>query len=148
MIAPLVSGLVLLVAAVVAWPLVGLTVTRPATLAGEMPPAQAQALLQVLLKNVYRAFDFREEEDVYDKLAFSVSGDLLSDIYLQNRKSFSIQKAGEAQAKISLSRSRRRLLNGWMTARWPMLSRVAGRRRVRWATGAMCTPAATATMPL
>ena len=100
MIAPLVSGLVLLVAAVVAWPLVGLTVTRPATLAGEMPPAQAQALLQVLLKNVYRAFDFREEDDVYDKLAFSVSGELLSDIYLQNRKSFSIQKAGGAQAKI------------------------------------------------
>jgi hypothetical protein len=56
--------------------------------------------LQVLLKNVYRAFDFREEEDVYDRLAFSVSGDLLSDIYLQNRKSFSIQKAGGAQAKI------------------------------------------------
>ena len=100
MITPLVSGLVLLVAGVVAWPLVGLTVTRPATLAGEMPPAQAQALLQVLLKNVYRAFDFREEEDVYDKLSFSVSGDLLTDIYLQNRKSFSIQKAGGAQAKI------------------------------------------------
>jgi hypothetical protein len=100
MAVPLVSGLVLLVAGVVAWPLVGVTVTRPATLAGEMPPEQAQDLLQVLLKNVYRAFDFRDEDDVYDKLAFSVSGDLLSDIYLQNRKSFSIQKAGGAQAKI------------------------------------------------
>jgi hypothetical protein len=100
MIMPLVSGLVLLVTGVVAWPLVGITVTRPATLAGEMPPEQAQDLLQVLLKNVYRAFDFRDEEDVYDKLAFSVSGDLLSDIYLQNRKSFSVQKAGGAQAKI------------------------------------------------
>ena len=75
---PLVSGLVLLVAGVVAWPLAGITVTRPATLAGEMPPAQAQDLLQVLLKNVYRAFDFRNEDDVYDKLAFSVSGDLLA----------------------------------------------------------------------
>ena len=97
---PLAGGLVLIIAGAVAWPLVGVTVTRPATMAGEMPPAQAQALLQVLLKNVYRAFDFREEEDVYDRLAFSVSGDLLSDIYLQNRKSFSIQKAGGAQAKI------------------------------------------------
>jgi hypothetical protein len=100
MVAPLVSGLVLLVAGVVAWPLVGITVTRPATLAGEMSPELSQDLLQVLLKNVYRAFDFRDEEDVYDKLAFSVSGDLLSDIYLQNRKSFSVQKAGGAQAKI------------------------------------------------
>jgi hypothetical protein len=100
LVAPLVSGLVLLVAGVVAWPLVGITVTRPATLAGEMSPELSQDLLQVLLKNVYRAFDFRDEEDVYDKLAFSVSGDLLSDIYLQNRKSFSVQKAGGAQAKI------------------------------------------------
>jgi hypothetical protein len=100
LVAPLVSGLVLLVAGVVAWPLVGITVTRPATLAGKMSPELSQDLLQVLLKNVYRAFDFRDEEDVYDKLAFSVSGDLLSDIYLQNRKSFSVQKAGGAQAKI------------------------------------------------
>jgi len=99
-VTPLVSALVLLVAGIAAWPLAGITVTRPATLAGEMPPAQAQELLQVLLKNVYRAFDFRAEDDVYDKLAFSVSGDLLADIYLQNRKSFSIQKAGGAQAKI------------------------------------------------
>jgi hypothetical protein len=97
---PMAAGLVLIAVGVVAWPLVGTTVTRPATLAGEMPPEQAQDLLQVLLKNVYRAFDFREEEDVYDKLAFSISGDLLTDIYLQNRKSFSIQKAGGAQAKI------------------------------------------------
>jgi len=57
-------------------------------------------LLHTLLKNVYRAFDFREEEDVYDKLALSVSGDLLASIYLQNRKSFAVQKAGGAQAKI------------------------------------------------
>ncbi len=56
--------------------------------------------LQTLLKNVYRAFDFRDEEDVYDKLALSVSGDLLTDIYLQNRRSMAIQQAGGAQAKI------------------------------------------------
>ena len=97
---PIVAGLVLIVAGMATWPLVVTTISRPATMAGEMSPEQAQDLLQVLLRNVYRAFDFREEEDVYDKLAFSVSGDLLSDIYLQNRKSFSIQKAGGAQAKI------------------------------------------------
>jgi hypothetical protein len=57
-------------------------------------------LLQTLLKNVYRAFDFRAEEDVYDKLALTVSGDLLTDLYLQNRRSMAIQQAGGAQAKI------------------------------------------------
>ncbi len=54
-----------------------------------------------LLRNIYRAFDFREEEDVYDKLAISVSGDLLTDVYLQSRKSMIIEQAGGAQAKIN-----------------------------------------------
>jgi hypothetical protein len=53
-----------------------------------------------LLKNVYRAFDFRDEEDVYDKLAISVSGELLKDVYLQSRQSMIIEQAGGAQAKI------------------------------------------------
>jgi len=97
---PLVVGLILIIAGIATYPLVGLTVKRPESLAGEMSTDQAQELLQVLLKNVYRAFDFRNEEDVYDKLAVSVRGDLLSDIYLQNRRAFSIQKAGGAQASI------------------------------------------------
>ena len=52
------------------------------------------------MRNIYRAFDFREEEDVYDKLAVSVTGDLLTDIYLQSRKSLQIEQAGGAQAKV------------------------------------------------
>ena len=97
---PATGLLMLAVAGAAAYPFARLTVARPTALAGDLPPAQAQALLQILLKNVYRAFDFREEEDVYDKLAISVSGDLLADIYLQNRRSFAIQRAGGAQAKI------------------------------------------------
>ena len=38
---------------------------------------------------------------MYDKLALTISGDLLTDIYLQNRKSLAIQKAGGAQAKVN-----------------------------------------------
>lgn len=90
----------LVVSGAAAYPYLGVTMARPEAIAGTLHPEQARELLQVLLKNVYRAFDFREEEDVYDKLAISVSGDLLADIYLQNRRSFSIQKAGGAQAKI------------------------------------------------
>ena len=37
---------------------------------------------------------------MYDRLAISVSGDLLEDIYLQNRKSMVIEQAGGAQAKV------------------------------------------------
>jgi hypothetical protein len=77
-----------------------LSIARPAAMAGTLSEEQAGDLLQALLKNVYRAFDFRAEAVVYDKLALSVDGDLLADIYLQNRKSFAVQKAGGAQAKI------------------------------------------------
>ena len=52
------------------------------------------------MKNIYRSFDFREEEDVYDRLATSVSGDLLSEIYLQNRKSMVVTQAGGARARV------------------------------------------------
>jgi hypothetical protein len=68
--------------------------------ANQITDEDGSAILHSLLKNVYRAFDFREESDVYDKLAVSVSGDLLSDIYLQQRQSFAVEQAGGAQAKV------------------------------------------------
>jgi len=92
--------LVLLGGALASYPYTQISVAKPVQMAGELDDEQAQQLLQALLKNVYRAFDFRDENDVYDKLALSVEGDLLTDIYLQNRKSFAVQKAGGAQAKV------------------------------------------------
>jgi hypothetical protein len=97
---PLVAAALLLATGAAAYPFTSITITRPTLMAGEIDDERAEALLQTLLKNVYRAFDFREEEDVYDKLALSVSGDLLSEIYLQNRRSMAIQQAGGAQAKV------------------------------------------------
>jgi hypothetical protein len=97
---PLVLGTLLLAAGAAAYPVAQFSIARPAMIAGDLDDERASALLQALLKNVYRAFDFRNEEDVYDKLALSVSGDLLTDIYLQHRKSMAVQQAGGAQAKI------------------------------------------------
>jgi hypothetical protein len=88
------------VVAIFAYPYARIEVPRHQALAGELDSQQTHQLLQALLQNVYRAFDFREEGDVYDKLALSVSGDLLADIYLQNRKSFAVRKAGGAQARV------------------------------------------------
>ena len=68
--------------------------------ASQIKEEDSKTIVHSLLKNVYRAFDFREEEDVYDKLAISVSGDLLKDVYLQSRKSMIIEQAGGAQAKV------------------------------------------------
>ena len=81
-------------------PIGKLSIPRPSITVQSINNDDAYVLVQSLLKNIYRAFDFRKEEHVYDKLALTVSGDLLTDIYLQNRKSLAIQKAGGAQAKI------------------------------------------------
>ncbi len=89
-----------IVAGVVSYPFVQITSKRPVTLVTNIKDVEAKLILESLLKNVYRAFDFREEQDVYDKLALSIHGDLLADIYLQHRKSFAVQKAGGAQAKV------------------------------------------------
>jgi len=82
------------------FPYFQVSVGNPTSSSVKMEKTEAVAILHTLLKNVYRAFDFREEEDIYDKLSASVSGNLLADIYLQNRKSLAIQKAGGALARI------------------------------------------------
>ena len=69
--------------------------------ASQFHEEDGKTILHSLLKNIYRSFDFREEEDVYDKLAISVSGNLLSRVYLDHRKSMVVQQAGGAQAKVT-----------------------------------------------
>ena len=68
--------------------------------ASQISAEDGRAILDSLLKNIYRAFDFRDEEDVYDKLAICVSGELLADLYLQQRRSLTVEQAGGAQAKV------------------------------------------------
>ncbi|MDH4006701.1 MAG: hypothetical protein OEU35_01420 [Desulfuromonadales bacterium] len=68
--------------------------------ASQFSSEDGQVVLDSLLKNVYRAFDFRDEEDVYDKLSICVSGDLLANLYLEQRKSLVVEQAGGAQAKV------------------------------------------------
>jgi len=59
-----------------------------------------QQLVGNLLHNVYRAFDYRGEEVIYDVLARSVSGDLLADIYLETRNSLELASQGGARVKV------------------------------------------------
>ncbi|MCK5203147.1 MAG: hypothetical protein KAR15_04720, partial [Desulfobacterales bacterium] len=94
LMALLIAGTLLL------YPYLRVSIAKPAAIAPKLTMDEARVMLHSLLKNVYRAFDFREEEDVYDKLAVSTNGDILTDIYLQNRKSFEVKKAGGAQAKV------------------------------------------------
>ncbi len=53
-----------------------------------------------MLHNVYRAFDFRDEGAIYDVLDRSVSGDLLTQIYLETRRGLELASQGGARAKM------------------------------------------------
>ncbi len=68
---------------------------------GRLSDRQTDAVLAGLLLNVYKAFDYREEELVYDAIARSASGDLLTDLYLQTRKSLELANQGGARARVS-----------------------------------------------
>ncbi len=63
-------------------------------------PQQAREVLGDLLHNIYRAFDWREERAIYDRLALSITGDLLSDVYLQTRRSMELEGQGGARVKV------------------------------------------------
>jgi len=63
-------------------------------------PERLQQLVGDLLHNVYRAFDYRGEEVIYDVLAQSTSGDLLTDIYLETRRGLVLANQGGARVKV------------------------------------------------
>jgi len=65
-----------------------------------MNSERLQSLVGDLLHNVYRAFDYRGEEAVYDVLARSVTGELLADVYLETRKGLELANQGGAQVKV------------------------------------------------
>jgi hypothetical protein len=59
-------------------------------------------ILHGLLLNVYRSFGYSNEDAAYDRMSKSVSGDLLTAVYLQNRNAMRIEE--EDQAKVYVDR--------------------------------------------
>lgn len=66
----------------------------------EINDVRSTAVVTGLLKNVYHAFDFRLEDDIYDVLNHSVDGDLLTDIYLEMQRGLVLANQGGARAKV------------------------------------------------
>lgn len=61
---------------------------------------EAKRIAESLVRNVYRAFDYGEEEEVYTALSQSVNGELLNSIYLDVQTMRRIQEQGGAFADI------------------------------------------------
>lgn len=62
--------------------------------------AEAEAIFRPLHANVYRAFDFVEEGDIYDMLARSADGDFLDELYRTIFRSLVMQEEGGAVARV------------------------------------------------
>ena len=94
------TGTIALVLGVLALPYGHASVPNPMSRSAALGPEQSEKVLHALLYNVYRAFDHRDESLVYDRLALSISGDLLTDVYLQMRRSMELENQGGARVKI------------------------------------------------
>jgi len=101
---PLLSGRPVLLSIVglgfVAYPFLRFPVDLPWVTQWKPSTERTSIILDGLLTNVYRAFDVRDESRVYDRLATSVMGDQLTQIYLENRQALELENRGGAQANV------------------------------------------------
>lgn len=63
-------------------------------------PAYRQQAIAQVLENIYRAFDYRRDEDVYDSLATSVQGALLRELYLRIKRSLVMAEQGNELSQL------------------------------------------------
>jgi len=61
---------------------------------------ESEAIVHGLLRNIYHAFDYREETEVYDTLAESVGGTLLERVYLEIRESLELEGRGGPRVRV------------------------------------------------
>jgi hypothetical protein len=98
--APFATARILLALAFIVGPVVQSAVALPGS-AGRTPSErQARRILAGLLPNIYRALEFRDEATIYDRLAVSVTGETLTDVYLQQRRALEVEERGGAQARV------------------------------------------------
>jgi hypothetical protein len=63
-------------------------------------PDDATNIFASLHRNIYRAFDYKTESDIYDVLALSVDGPLLDQVYNEVYQSLILRDQGGAAARI------------------------------------------------
>lgn len=88
----LVAGLV--------WPVGLMAILHPFQKVPKISLKDQSIVAEALLKNVYRAFDYAEDEAVYDALERSASGEFLESLYLQIKKGLVIQDQGGARSRV------------------------------------------------
>jgi hypothetical protein len=91
---------VVLAVAFLVGPIVETAVALPGSSGRTPSERQARRILAGLLPNIYRALEFRDEATIYDRLAISVTGDTLAEVYLEQRRTLELEERGGAQARV------------------------------------------------
>jgi hypothetical protein len=76
------------------------TLALPSSIRSVPTEAQARRILAGVLPNVYRAFELRDEAAAYDRLAVSVTGPTLTEVYLEHRRALEMEERGGARARV------------------------------------------------
>ncbi len=91
---------VMLAAALLVAPLANVAVAMPESF-GTTPDANgARRILSGVLPNIYKAFEFRSEEAAFDRLSLSVTGDTLTEVYLEHQRALEMEERGGARARV------------------------------------------------
>jgi hypothetical protein len=91
---------VLVAGALIVAPLATTVIALPQQMWVKPTAEQARRILSALLPAVYRAFEFRQESAVYDRLAVSVDTSLLTQIYLEHRHVLEMTERGGARGRV------------------------------------------------
>ncbi len=60
----------------------------------------ARRIVGGLIENIYHAFDYPDDEAIYDALAQSISGDYLRDAFLEVRRALEVERTGGASIRV------------------------------------------------
>ncbi|MFO1063881.1 MAG: hypothetical protein U0892_08470 [Pirellulales bacterium] len=75
---------------------------KPVSTAGRSNDEKTKtAMMKSLLVNIYQAFEFRDDEAVYDALQTSVDGRLLQELYLKIKRSLIVAEQGGAMSTMT-----------------------------------------------
>ena len=89
-----------LIGAFLIYPFARVSAQIPFVAESRLSTDQAAPILEAMLMNVYRSFDIHEETAIYDRLALTVTGDQLVDVYLESRRALELENRGGATVRI------------------------------------------------
>jgi hypothetical protein len=81
-------------------PIGNVALPLPSSVGSTPDPDGAKRILSRVLPNIYRAFEFPTESAAYDRLALSVTGDTLTEVYLEHRRAVTMEERGGARARV------------------------------------------------